>query len=265
VSITETIIIAVVEGLTEFLPISSTAHMALTANLLEVQDKQYVELFIENIQFGAILSVVIIYYRKFFDFKKLDFYLKLMVAVIPAIIVGLAFKKMIGEALQSPLFLAIVMLVGGIILLFVDNWFKKPLIHSEREISYKKSFIIGLFQILAVVFPGLSRSAATIIGGMQQKLDRNTAAEFSFFLAVPTLFGAFVLSLYDTYKDHPQYLEGNDLYMLILGNVVSLIVAIVAIKFFISFLKKYGFRIWGVYRIIVGVLLLIMIMMGYMK
>ncbi len=261
----ETIIIAVVEGLTEFLPISSTAHMALTANLLGVVDKEYIELFIENIQFGAILSVVVLYYKKFFDFTKLDFYLKLMVAVIPAIIIGLAMKNLIGEALKSALFLSLVMLGGGIVLLFVDNWFKHPVVHSEREITYKQSLIIGFFQILAVVLPGLSRSAASIIGGMQQKLDRRTAAEFSFFLAVPTLFGAFVLSIYDTYKHHPAYLEGNSLNMLIVGNVVSFIVALLAIKLFIGFLKKYGFRVWGYYRIIVGVILLILIFTGFLK
>lgn len=264
-TITETIIIAIVEGLTEFLPISSTAHMAITANLLGVTDKEYIELFIENIQFGAILSVVVLYYKKFFDFKKLDFYLKLLVAVIPAIIIGLLMKNLIGEALKSMLFLSLVMLGGGIVLLFVDKWFKNPVITAERQITYKKSFIIGFFQILAVVLPGLSRSAATIIGGMQQKLDRRTAAEFSFFLAVPTLFGAFVLSIYDTYKHHPAYLKGDSLNMLIIGNIISFVVALIAIKAFIGFLKKYGFRIWGIYRIVVGIILLVLIFTGFLK
>ena len=264
-TIVESIIIAIVEGITEFLPISSTSHMAFTASLLGITDKEYVELFIENIQFGAILSVVVLYWKKFFDIKRINFYYKLFIAVIPAIIIGLAMKRVIGEALKSPFFLALIMLAGGIVLLFVDNWFKKPVVHSEREINYKQSFIIGLFQVLAVIFPGLSRSAATIIGGMQQKLTRSAAAEFSFFLAVPTLFGAFVLSIYSTYKNHPDYLHGDNLQMLVIGNTVAFVVAMFAIKFFISFLKKYGFQIWGFYRVIVGLVLLILIYKGYIK
>ena len=264
-TVIQSIIIAIVEGITEFLPISSTAHMAFTANLLGITDKEYVELFIENIQFGAILSVVVLYWRKFFDIKRINFYYKLFIAVIPAIFIGLAMKKLIGEALRNPFFLAIVMVAGGIVLLFVDNWFKNPSVHSDKEINYKQSFIIGMYQVLAVIFPGLSRSAATIIGGMQQKLTRSAAAEFSFFLAVPTLFGAFLLSIYSTYKYHPDYLQGNNLQMLIIGNIVAFAVAMFAIKFFISFLKKYGFQIWGVYRIIIGIVLLILIYTGFIS
>jgi len=264
-SIIQSIIIAIVEGITEFLPISSTAHMAFTANLLGINDKEFVELFIENIQFGAILSVVVLYWKKFFDIKRINFYYKLFIAVIPAIFIGLAMKKVIGEALRNPFFLAIVMVAGGIVLLFVDNWFKKPSVHSEKEINYKQSFIIGMYQVLAVIFPGLSRSAATIIGGMQQKLTRSVAAEFSFFLAVPTLFGAFVLSIYSTYEHHQEYLRGVNLQMLLIGNIVAFVVAMFAIKFFISFLKKYGFQIWGVYRIIVGIVLLVLIYTGFIS
>lgn len=262
-TVIQSIIIAIVEGITEFLPISSTAHMAFTANLLGITDSAYVELFIENIQFGAILSVVVLYWKKFFDIKRLNFYYKLFIAVMPAIFVGLAMKKVIGEALRNPFFLAIIMVAGGIVLLFVDNWFKKPSVHSETEINYKQSFIIGMYQVLAVVFPGLSRSAATIIGGMQQKLTRSVAAEFSFFLAVPTLFGAFLLSIHSTYIDHPDYLHGDNLQMLIIGNVVAFAVSLFSIKFFISFLKKHGFKIWGVYRIIIGIILLMLIYAGF--
>jgi undecaprenyl-diphosphatase len=262
-TVIQSIIIAIVEGITEFLPISSTAHMAFTANLLGITDKEYLELFIENIQFGAILSVVVLYWKKFFDLKRINFYYKLFIAVIPAIIIGLAMKEVIGEALKNPFFLAIVMVAGGIVLLFVDNWFKKPSVYSEKEINYKQSFVIGLYQVLAVIFPGLSRSAATIIGGMQQKLTRSVAAEFSFFLAVPTLFGAFVLSIYSTYKHHPDYLKGGNLQMLVVGNLVAFAVAMFAIKFFISFLKRYGFQVWGIYRVIIGIVLLILIYTGF--
>jgi undecaprenyl-diphosphatase len=264
-NVIQSIIIAIVEGITEFLPISSTAHMAFTANLLGITDKEYVELFIENIQFGAILSVVVLYWKKFFDVKRINFYYKLLIAVIPAIFIGLAMQQLIGQALRNPLFLAIIMVAGGVVLLFVDNWFKNPSVHSEKEINYRQSFIIGMYQVLAVIFPGLSRSAATIIGGMQQKLTRSAAAEFSFFLAVPTLFGAFILSVYSTYKYHPAYLQGNNLQMLIIGNIVAFAVATFAIKFFISFLKKHGFQIWGVYRIILGIVLLILIYTGFIS
>jgi undecaprenyl-diphosphatase len=264
-NVIQSIIIAIVEGITEFLPISSTAHMAFTANLLGITDKEYVEFFIENIQFGAILSVVVLYWKKFFDIKRINFYYKLFIAVIPAIFIGLAMQRVIGQALRNPFFLAVIMVAGGIILLFVDSWFKKPSLHSEKEINYKQSFIIGMYQVLAVIFPGLSRSAATIIGGMQQKLTRSVAAEFSFFLAVPTLFGAFVLSIYSTHKYHPDYLQGTNLQMLITGNVVAFVVAMFAIKFFISFLKRYGFQIWGIYRIILGIVLLILIYTGFIS
>lgn len=259
----QAIIIAIVEGITEFLPISSTGHMALTSAILGIEKNDFTKLFIENIQFGTIISVIILYWRKFLDFKHLDFYLKLLVAFLPAAIVGILLKKHIDQVLESPLFISVVMLLGGILLLFVDNWFKNPTIEDERGITYKNSIFIGVFQLLSIVFPGFSRSAATIIGGMQQKLTRKVAAEFSFFLAVPTLAGAFAKSLWDTWKDTPEILTPHNIQMLALGNVVGFLVAIIAIKAFIAYLTKHGFKLFGYYRIVVGLVLVIFLLSGH--
>lgn len=259
----DALILAIIEGLTEFLPVSSTGHMALAASFLGIEQEQFTKLFIENIQFGTILSVLVLYWKRFFNFKSFNFYVKLIIAFIPAAIVGILLKDHIEKMLETPLFIAIVMVAGGIILLFVDQWFKKPIIENEESISGKNAFFIGLFQILAVVFPGLSRSAATIIGGMEQKLTRQIAAEFSFFLAVPTLAGAFAKSLYDTYQDTPQLLNPENIKLLAFGNVIGFLVAILAIKFFISFLTKHGFRLFGYYRIIVGTIIIILIVSGF--
>jgi len=262
-TVLQAIIMAIVEGITEFLPISSTGHMVLTGAVLGIEKNDFTKLFIETVQFGAIISVLVLYWRKFLNFKKLDFYLKLLVAVIPAAIVGVLLKKRIEEVLGNPLFITVIMFLGGIILLFVDNWFKNPTIHEEEKITYKNSIVIGLFQLLAIVFPGFSRSAATIIGGMQQKLSRTAAAEFSFFLAVPTLAGAFAKSLWDAYKHNPELLNHHNINMIILGNIVAFGVAILAIKGFITFLIKHGFRLFGWYRIILGILLLAFLLTGH--
>jgi len=262
-TIFQAIIIAIVEGITEFLPISSTGHMALTSALLGIEKEPFTKLFIENIQFGTIVSVIIIYWRKFLDFKKLSFYLKLLIAFIPAVIVGLLLKKHIDKVLETPIFISVVMLLGGVLLLFVDNWFKHPTIEKEENISYKNSFVIGVFQIISIILPGFSRSAATIIGGMQQKLTRKAAAEFSFFLAVPTLAGAFAKSLWDTYKINPEVLTTHNIQLLVVGNLVGLLIAIIAIKAFISYLTKHGFRIFGYYRIVVGLILVIFLFTGH--
>jgi len=262
-TIVQAIILAIVEGITEFLPISSTGHMALASAILGIGKENFTKLFIENIQFGTIISVIILYWRKFFDFKKLKFYLKLIIAVLPAIIVGLLLKKHIDEVLGQPLFISIVMLLGGIVLLFVDSWFKHPIIDIDEKITYKNSFIIGIFQLLSIIFPGFSRSAATIIGGMQQKLTRKAAAEFSFFLAVPTLAGAFAYSLFDTYKKNPGLLTVHNIQILALGNFVGLLIAIFAIKGFITYLTKHGFKIFGYYRIVVGLILVILFFTGH--
>ncbi|MCX6249298.1 MAG: undecaprenyl-diphosphate phosphatase [Bacteroidetes bacterium] len=256
------LILSVIEGITEFLPVSSTGHMALASAFLGIEKDPFTTLFIENIQFGAIISVILIYWRKFFDFSKLRFYLKLLVAFIPAAIVGILLKKHIDRALENPLFITIVMLLGGIILIFVDNWFKNPVIDKEENISYKNSLVIGFFQLLAIVFPGFSRSAATIIGGMQQKLTRKVAAEFSFFLAVPTLAGAFAKSLWDAHKETPAILNNHNLLLLLIGNLIAFIVAIIAIKAFIAFLTRYGFKLFGYYRIVIGLVILLIIIFG---
>lgn len=251
------IIIAIIEGLTEFLPISSTGHMAIAAAIMG-DHGDFSRLYEIVIQLGAILSVVVLYWRKFFDFKKISFYIKLIVAIIPALAFGALFKKHIDAMLEKPMIIAMIMLLGGIVLLFVDKWFQKPIIDKEENITNKKAFIIGLYQVLSIIFPGLSRSAATIIGGMQQQLSRRLAAEFSFFLAVPTMLAATVKSLYDMYKEKPEVLNTDNLSTLLLGCGIAFIVAILAIRFFIGFLQKHGFRLFGWYRIIVGLALLIL-------
>jgi undecaprenyl-diphosphatase len=261
-TVLQAIIIAIVEGLTEFLPISSTAHMKFTNPLLGVQHSAFGDMFEVVIQLAAILAVVVLYWRKFFDVKRLSFYVKLIIAVIPALVVGALLKKHIDAALNNLFFIACVMIGGGIILLFIDNVFKNPTIDSEEKVNNKTSFIIGCFQVLAIVFPGLSRSAASIIGGMSQKLTRSAAAEFSFFLAVPTMLAASAKSFLDTYTEHPEVINKENMILLLIGSIVAFVVALIAIRFFIGFLKKYGFRVWGIYRIIVGVLMLFLIWKG---
>jgi len=259
----DAVIIAIVEGITEFLPISSTGHMALAASFLGIEKDTFTKLFIENIQFGTIISVLILYWKRFINFKEFTFYLKLFVAFLPAAFIGILLKKHIDQVLETPLFIASVMFAGGIILLFVDKWFQNPTIQSDKGLTYKSSLIIGFFQVLSIIFPGLSRSAATIVGGMQQKLTRQAAAEFSFFLAVPTLAGAFAKSLWDTMKENPEILTKSNINLLIMGNIIGFIVAMFAIKFFINFLTKHGFRLFGWYRIVVGLILICLIVFGY--
>jgi len=261
----QSIIIAIVEGLTEFLPISSTAHMRITENLLGISNEdKFTKVFTVAIQLGAILSVVVLYFKKFVDFKNGQFYLKLIIAVIPALLFGKLFSEKIDELLEKPIFIACVMLAGGIFFLFADNLFKDPEIKDEKEVNYLTALRIGLFQCLAILLPGLSRSAATIIGGMSLKLTRNAAAEFSFFLAVPTMFAATVYKLYKYYSDNGGF-STNEIKQLAIGNIVAFVVALIAIKFFIGFLKKHGFKVWGWYRIIVGCILLLLIYIGYIK
>jgi len=261
-SLIQAIILAIVEGITEFLPVSSTGHMALVASFMNIEKDSFTKLFIENIQFGAIISVLLIYWRKFIDFKSYRFYLKLLIAFIPSVIVGLLIKKYIDKVLGEPVFIAVVMFLGGILLIFVDQWFKGSTLEKEEQITYKKSLVIGCFQLLAIVFPGFSRSAATIIGGMQQKLTRKLAAEFSFFLAVPTLAGAFAKSLWDAHKETPELLNHHNLLLLATGNAIAFIIAIIAIKAFIAYLTKHGFRVFGYYRIIVGLAIILLLIFG---
>lgn len=245
-------IIAVIEGLTEFLPISSTGHMMIGTALLGMEATPFVKLFTVAIQLGAILSVVVLYFKRFF--KSVDFYIKLVVAFIPAAIFGLLLGDYIDAALENLMGVAIALFAGGIILLFVDSWFKNNRLDDEKDINYPRALKIGLFQCLAL-WPGMSRSASTIIGGMTQGLTRKAAAEFSFFLAVPTMFAATAKKLLDFYKDG-LVLNGQEINLLIFGNVVAFVVALLAIKSFIGYLSKHGFKAFGWYRIVVGAILI---------
>jgi len=257
--IIQSIIIAIVEGLTEFLPISSTGHMIIAEKLLGIQETEFTKLFTVAIQLGAILSVVVLYWKKFFDFSRWQFYAKLLVAVIPALLFGLLFADKIDTLLESTTTVVITMIIGGVFLLMIDNYFKNPVIETEEKISFQKAFFIGLWQVIAMI-PGVSRSAASIIGGMQQKLTRKLAAEFSFYLAVPTMAAATGYKLLKGYKTF----SSDDIKLLAIGNVVAFIVALLAIKFFIGYLQRHGFKIFGYYRIIVGVILLLLMIAGYL-
>lgn len=256
------ILIAIIEGLTEYLPVSSTAHMIFTSSFFGIQEDDFVKLFQVSIQFGAILAVVFLYWRKFFDFSKFNFYIKLAAAVVPALVLGKLFDDKIDAVLGNPIPIAIVLILGGVVLLFIDKKFQNPTVTSEEEITIKKAVTIGFWQCLAMM-PGTSRSAASIIGGMQQGLTRAVAAEFSFFLAVPTMLAVTVYSLFlKTYevsqlKGYELLLEGNNFKFFLIGNAIAFVVAVLAIKLFIEVIKKYGFKPWGYYRIIIGVLLLI--------
>ena len=264
-TIFEAIVIAIVEGITEFLPISSTGHMIIVSSFMGIAKDDFTKLFEVAIQLGAIMSVLVLYRKKFFPLNHWSFYIKLLVAVIPALILGFLLSDKIDELLESPMTVAVTMLIGGVILLFIDALFKNPIIEKEEDVSYLKAFIIGTFQCLAMI-PGMSRSASSIIGGMQQKLTRNLAAEFSFFLAVPTMAAATGYKLLKAFKDSPEMLSNkNNLILLGLGNVVAFIVALIAIRFFISVLQKYGFRFFGWYRVILGLILITLIYTGYLK
>ena len=258
----QAIIIAIIEGLTEYLPVSSTGHMIFASSYFGIEKEEFVKLFQVSIQFGAILAVVVLYWKKFFDFSKLQFFIKLACAVVPALILGKLFDDKIEAVLEHPTPIAIVLIIGGIVLLFIDRFFQSPTIHKEEDITIKKAVAIGFWQCLAMM-PGTSRSAASIIGGMQQGLSRQAAAEFSFFLAVPTMLAVTCYSVFLKTYDKSG-LKGFELIlkssantkMFIVGNVVAFVVAVLAIKFFIEIIKKYGFKPWGWYRIIAGILLL---------
>ena len=287
-SILEAIIIAIVEGLTEFLPVSSTGHMIIAQSLMGVESTEFVKAFTVIIQFGAILSVVVLYWKRFFKFNpikifdkqavvglttskkywtflkrllyKFDFYWKLLIALLPAAVLGLLFSDIIDDLLENVFVVSVMLIIGGIVMLFVDGWFNKPV--KDQSISWQRSLKIGLIQCIAMI-PGVSRSFATIVGGMSTKLNRRNAAEFSFFLAVPTMAAAAGYKMFKLIKD-PASLEmlKEGALALVVGNIVAFLVAIVAIRFFIDFLTKYGFRAFGWYRIIVGIVLIILILSG---
>jgi len=260
----QTIIIAIVEGLTEFLPVSSTGHMIITQHLLGVeQGNPFVHAFTFIIQFGAILSVVCLYWKKFFSFKPemWKLYGLLIIGVLPIVVVGLAAKRsgLLDWLLDSIWVVAITLVVGGIFMLFCDNIFNKG--KEKNEVTPKRAFLIGLFQCLSLI-PGMSRSKSTIVGGMANKLTRKKAAEFSFFLAVPTMAGATILDVHDMMNENVDWATSNNLFLLGIGCVVSFVVAIFAMKWFVSFLTKYGFKAFGWYRIIVGAIILVMLLSG---
>lgn len=254
----EAIVLAIIEGLTEFLPVSSTGHLILGTALMGVEPTAFVKLFTIVIQLGTILSVLVLYYKRFL--KSLDFYYKLVVAAIPASILGLLLNDVIDGLLESPLMVAIMLVIGGIILLYVDKWFNKPTTDDSDEISYKQAFTIGLYQCLALI-PGTSRSASTIVGGMTQKLTRKAAAEFSFFLAIPMMLGASGVKLLKFLKEGHTF-SGEEINLLIIGNIIGFLVAIIAIKTFIGVLAKYGFKAFGWYRIVLGVIIIGLLLSG---
>ena len=277
----EAVILAIVEGLTEYLPVSSTGHMILTQAFLKMQDTEFTKTFIVNIQFGAILSVILLYWKRFF--QSIDFYFKLLVAFIPAAILGLLLNDYIDTLLSSVTTVAVSLVVGGVVLLFTDRIFKDQIENVEDDledkvvvkkinefgvehreevlrklkINWLQAFIIGCFQCLAMI-PGVSRSAAAIVGGLTQKLTIKKAAEFSFFLAVPTISAA---ALYKLLKNFDS-IRGSEIELLIIGNIISFIVGMVAIKFFIGLITRYGLKFFGYYRIILGVILLLLMAMG---
>lgn len=288
-SVFQAILIAIVQGLTEFLPVSSTGHMIITQNILGVESDEFVKAFTVIIQFATILSVVILYWRRFFKmndvrvfdsqstkdeaasskiriyagrfFFKYDFYVKLFIAFIPALILGFLFSDLIDKLLEKVSVVAVMLIIGGIIMLFVDNWFSKT--DKDQKITGKKAFIIGLFQCIAMI-PGVSRSMATIVGGMSQRLTRKTAAEFSFFLAVPTMLAASAFKLLKLLMN-PEGVNvlSENLLALSVGCLVAFIIAIMAIKGFIAFLQKFGFKFFGYYRIAAGLIILIFLLLGY--
>ncbi|MBQ8220042.1 MAG: undecaprenyl-diphosphate phosphatase [Bacteroidaceae bacterium] len=272
----ETIVIAIVEGLTEFLPVSSTGHMIIAQNLLGVESTDFVKAFTFIIQFGAILSVLVLYWKRFFQLNrtpvpegtstvkrflhKYDFYWKLFIAFIPAAVFGLLFSDAIDAMLERVEVVAVTLILGGIFMLFCDRIFNKG--SEDTVVTEKRAFMVGLFQCISMI-PGVSRSMATIVGGMAQRMTRKAAAEFSFFLAVPTMLGATVYKVYDLIKEGGMEIITDNISTLLIGNVVAFIVALLAIKFFINFVTKYGFKAFGWYRIVVGALILILLFTGH--
>ena len=272
----ETIIIAIVEGLTEFLPVSSTGHMIIAQNLLGVESTDFVKAFTFIIQFGAILSVLVLYWKRFFQLNrtpvpegtstvkrflhKYDFYWKLFIAFIPAAVFGLLFSDAIDAMLERVEVVAVTLILGGIFMLFCDRIFNKG--SEDTVVTEKRAFMVGLFQCISMI-PGVSRSMATIVGGMAQRMTRKAAAEFSFFLAVPTMLGATVYKVYDLIKEGGTEIITDNISTLLIGNAVAFIVALLAIKFFINFVTKYGFKAFGWYRIVVGALILILLFTGH--
>jgi len=257
-SILQAIILAIIEGITEFLPISSTGHMIIGSSLMGIAHENFTKLFTIVIQLGAILSVVVIYFRRFF--QSIGFYVKLFIAFIPAAILGLLLSDYIDSLLESPAVVASTLVLGGVVLLFVDRWFNNDTVKTYEDISYGTALKIGFFQCIAMI-PGVSRSAATIVGGMSQKLSRSVAAEFSFFLAVPTMLGATAKKFIDFIQNGNSF-SPQEVNVLLIGNVVAFVVAFFAIKSFIRYVSTNGFKVFGIYRIVVGVIILLLLLFG---
>lgn len=262
----QSIVIAVIEGLTEFLPISSTAHIKFTKALMHMDAHDaFSNMFDIVIQFAAIMAVIVLYFKKFTNFKQLSFYIKLIIAVIPALLFGALLKKHIDNILGNVTVIASITLLGGVLLLFIEKLFKAPKVHNEEEITNGQALKVGLFQILSILFPGLSRSASTILGGMASGFDKKVAAEFSFFLAVPTMAAATAKDVLDTYKETPEAFQSSNMGMLAVGCLVSFIVSLIAIKSFIGYVQKHSFKAFGIYRIIAGLAILGLIYAGVIK
>ncbi|WP_038032728.1 undecaprenyl-diphosphate phosphatase [Thermonema rossianum] len=256
----EAVLLAIVEGLTEFLPVSSTGHLIIVSTFLDIAGNDFVKFFNVNIQFGAILSVVVLYYKRFF--KSLDFYFKLLAGMLPAVVVGLLAGDYIDALLENVWVVSVSLIVGGWVLVKIDDWLPEGSAMPNKEVGFRESFIIGCFQCIAMI-PGVSRSAATIIGGLAQKLSRITAAEFSFFLAVPTMFAASAYKLFkDFYKSGSIALSSEEWLLLLTGNVVAFVVAMIAVKTFITYVGRHGFKVFGYYRIVLGGILLILLLLG---
>lgn len=260
-TVIQAIILAVIEGLTEFLPVSSTGHMIIGSSVMGIASEPFTKVFTVVIQFGAILSVMVLYWKRFVVKIDSDFYKRLFIAFVPAVIFGLVFKKQIDSLLENVVVVAVALLVGGVIFLLLDKWFHKAEEKGMNELnSDTAAFKIGLFQVLAMV-PGVSRSAATIIGGLTQGLNKKAAAEFSFFLAVPTMFAATCKDIFEVYREGPGF-TADEIYLLLIGNAVAFIVAALAIRTFINYLTNHGFKIFGYYRIAVGLIILILHFLG---
>lgn len=271
----QAIVLAIVEGLTEFLPVSSTGHMVIAQALMGIESTDFVKAFTVMIQLGAILSVVVLYFREFLRFEvpadlrdapgfirllgRFRFYWLLAVGIIPAVVLGLLFDDWVDSVLGEVWIIALNLVIGGVIMLFIDNWVKRG---EKKIVRYKDSFIIGLFQCIAMFLPGMSRSMSTIVGGMAVGLKRETAAEFSFFLAVPTMAGATVYELLKFMKSGDLHILADNWGLLLAGNAVAFVVALLAIKYFIGYVRKHSFRAFGVYRIIVGGVILLMMVSG---
>jgi len=261
----QAVVLAIVEGLTEFLPISSTGHLVMVSSLMGIGKEDFTKFFEIAIQLGAIMAVVVLYWRKFFNFKSWQFYLKLIAGVIPALVFGFLLSDKIDLLLMDPLYTSLAILGGGFVLLFIDNMFYRQTVKEEKDITFMNSIVIGLCQCAALI-PGVSRSAASIIGGMQQKLTRKLAAEFSFFLAVPTMAAATGYKLLETLKKNPEVFHSSaNMKALLIGNVVAFVVAFFTMRLFVDFLKKYGFRAFGWYRIIIGIVFLLMVKMNQIR